>query len=72
MALPFIEKIEVLITGLIAIVLLILAGARLILHDWDALRTSRNDHRPDYRLKANPKAPVKPRKAGISPRVRSR
>jgi predicted lipid-binding transport protein (Tim44 family) len=82
MALPFIETLEVLITGLIALVLLILAGARLILHEWRALQTSRYEgfaalpHRtsgsPDHRRKAIPKAPGKPRASGISPLVRSR
>ena len=44
MTLPQIPRLEVLVAELIALILLILAGARLILHDWRLLRSSDGDH----------------------------
>ena len=80
MALSSIPVLEVLVAELIALILLVLAGARLILHDWHALLRSRNDGdhegsavppqrfsgRADSRRKANQKA-RSPKKRTIRP-----
>jgi hypothetical protein len=70
-ALPLIPDLEVLVAELIALVLLILAGARLILRDWHLLRSSDGDYfrplalprrparGPDSRGKANPKTQLR-------------
>lgn len=74
MQIPSIPALEVLVAELIALILFVLAGARLILHDWHALLRSKNDgdhegvaalpqrasRSPDYRRKANPKALLRP------------
>ncbi len=74
MALPSAAALEVLVAELIALILLILAGARLIIHEWQALLRSMNDgnherfaalpqrasRSPDYRRKANPETEPRP------------
>ena len=68
----FIPALEVLVAELIVLILFILAGARLILHEWRLLRSSDADHlRPPalppqasrgshHRGKANPKTERRP------------
>lgn len=72
MALPSIPALEALVAQLIALILLVLAGARLILDGWHALLRSKTDHvgfseptqqascSPDYGRKANPEAQLRP------------
>jgi hypothetical protein len=54
MALPSIPALEALVAELIALILLILAGARLILHEWHSLRREKRPNRQTPRRKVIP------------------
>jgi hypothetical protein len=54
MALPSIPALEVLVAELIALILFILAGARLILHEWNSLKREKRPKRQTSRRRVIP------------------